>query len=314
MTNPDNAVGTNAAYGGRTSANAFNDDLAAYSRGIMSGWACSPNSGMSVVLGGDGSTRDVAVAEDNAGNKTTINNISGAPVSATISAAPANNSRIDAIVAYVDNPPQGSSTIVDNYEACGLIVVEGTASSSPVEPTDGAIRSAITADGASGATAYYVVLATVTVASGTTDITADVITPGQNAMIQAQNVPITAPEIIGQTTGTLNYAIKHPDGRLTCVLITSANVSGWTATGNVYYGNQQTNRPYYAVPFISAPAIVAQINTNNGGTNGWLYHSATSPTTVEQLTRAPKFNICRGASISGTTNYRVDIIAEGFWK
>lgn len=188
MTNPDNAVGTNAAYGGRTSANAFNDDLAAYSRGVMSGWACAPSSGLTVVVGGDGSTRDVAVAEDNAGNKTTINNISGAPIEVTIGAAPAANSRIDAIVAYVDNPPQGSSTIADNYEACGLIAVAGTAASSPIAPTDGAIRSAITADGASGATAYYVVLATVTIASGTTDITANDITAGSNAMIQARNV------------------------------------------------------------------------------------------------------------------------------
>ena len=181
MTNPDNAVGTNAAYGGRTSVNAFNDDLAGYARGIMSGWVCQPNSGLTVSLGGSGSVRDVAVAEDNAGNKTTINNISGTPVDVTMSAAPGTNSRIDAIVAYVDNPPQGSSTIADNYEACGLIAVDGTAASSPVAPSDGAIRSAITADGASGTTAYYVVLAYVTIASGTTDITGDMIVTGGSA-------------------------------------------------------------------------------------------------------------------------------------
>lgn len=311
MTNPDNAVGTNAAYSGRTSVNAFNDDLAVYSRGIMSGWACAPDSGMTVALGGDGNTRDVAVAEDNAGNKTTINNISGAPVSVTIEAAPANNSRIDAIVAYVDNPPQGSSTIADNYEACGLISVSGTASSSPVEPSDGAIRSAITADGASGATAYYVVLATVTVASGTTDITADVITPGVNAMIQARNVG--GPEIVGAITSN-SYAIKYPDGRLTCYLRVTASITGWTATGSIYYGNQQTTRPNYAVPFKYNPRVVAQINPNYGGANGWLYHSTTSPTTQDVLTRPPKYNICRGASISGTAEFTVDIIAEGFWK
>ena len=54
MTNPNNAVGTNAAYGGRTSVNAFNDDLTIYSRGILSGWACSPKSGMTVQIGGNG--------------------------------------------------------------------------------------------------------------------------------------------------------------------------------------------------------------------------------------------------------------------
>ena len=127
MTNPNNAVGTNAAYGGRTSVNAFNDDLTIYSRGILSGWNCSPKSGMTVQIGGNGADRDAAVAEDNAGNKTSINNISGSPIDVTIPAAPATNNRIDLIVAYADNPPSGTSTVVDNPAACGIIVVSGTA-------------------------------------------------------------------------------------------------------------------------------------------------------------------------------------------
>lgn len=184
-TNPNNTVGTNGAFGGRTSVNAFNDGLAAYSSGVLSGWACSPSSGLTVVLGGDGNTRDVAIAEDNAGNKTTINNISGSPVSVTLSNAPNNNSRIDAIVAYVNNPPTGSSTATDNYGACGLIAVQGTVASSPSAPTESAIRTAITADGASGTTAYYVVLATITVASGTTTITSANINPGVPATLQS---------------------------------------------------------------------------------------------------------------------------------
>lgn len=191
MSNPNNAVGTNGAFGGRTSVNAFNDCLAAYSGGILSGWACSPSSGLTVVLGGNGNTRDVAIAEDNAGNKTTINNISGSPVAVTLSNAPNTNSRIDAIVAYVDNPPTGSSTATDNYEACGLIAVQGTVASSPSAPTDSAIRTAITADGASGTTAYYVVLATVTVASGTTSITASNIQAGSKAGLNPANFGAT---------------------------------------------------------------------------------------------------------------------------
>lgn len=191
-TNPNNAVGTNGAFRGRTSVNAFNDDLSAYSAGIMSGWACSPSSGLTVVLGGDGSTRDVAVAEDNAGNKTTINNISGSPISVTVGNAPNNNSRIDSIVAYVDNPPQGSATATDNYGSCGLIVVSGTVASTPVAPNDSAIRTAITADGASGTTAYYVVLANVTVTSGTTDITSDNISVGAIAEVNSFNIGTSA--------------------------------------------------------------------------------------------------------------------------
>lgn len=190
-TNPNNAVGTNAAYNGRTSVNAFNDDLAAYGRGVLSGWACSPSTGLKVQLGGASTVRDVAVAVDNAGNRTTINNISGAPIEMTISAAPSTNSRIDAIVAYVDNPAEGVSTVADNPAACGMTVVKGTAAASPVEPNETMIRSAITADGASGVTAYYAVLATVKIASGTTDLTSANIFRGPSAGIGAQNIDFT---------------------------------------------------------------------------------------------------------------------------
>lgn len=190
-TNPNNAVGTNAAYGGRTSVKAFNDNIGAYSRGILSGWACSPSSGMTVALGGNGTTRDIAIAEDVSGNKITVNNISEAPISVTMSAAPSSNSRIDLIVAYVDNPPQGSATALDNPAACGLITVNGTAAANPVAPNESAIRTAITADGASGSTAYYVVLATLTVPTGTTDLTSDNIAAGPSAGIGSQNIDWT---------------------------------------------------------------------------------------------------------------------------
>lgn len=178
MTNPNDAVGTNAAYGGRTSVNAFNDNLSAFSNGVVSGWACVPNSGLTVSLGGDGTNRDVAIAEDNTGNKTTINNISGSPIDITIPTAPASLQRYDLIVAYVDNPPQGVTTTADNPAACGIIPVKGTPSSTPVAPDDNTIRTAITADGASGVTAYYVVLAEIHLLPGLSTITSQYIHPG----------------------------------------------------------------------------------------------------------------------------------------
>ena len=220
-TNPNNAVGTNGAFGGRTSVNAFNDGLAAYSGGILSGWACSPSSGLTVVLGGNGDTRDVAIAEDNAGNKTTINNISGSPIAITLENAPSTNSRIDAIVAYVDNPPTGSSTATDNYGACGLIAVQGTVASSPSAPTDSAIRTAITADGASGTTAYYVVLANITIANGTTDIDSTMIIAGNNAAINSRNIGYTTmPSMVTANFGSGNTSSTNR------ILLKQASVSG----------------------------------------------------------------------------------------
>lgn len=213
-TNPNNSVGTNGAYSGRTSPNALNDVLALFnSRGIVSGWACTPNSGMTVQIGGDGSNRDVAIAEDNAGDRVSVDNISMAPISVTIPSAPANNSRIDAIVAYVENPPMGTSTDTDNPGAVGLIVVSGTVASTPTVPDDNTIRTAITADGASGSTAYYVVLATVSVASGVTTITSTNITAGDGASI-AQNAiannSITKAKIDESTISKVLY--DNPSG------------------------------------------------------------------------------------------------------
>lgn len=225
MTNPNNAIGTNGAFGGRTSVNAFNDVMGALSRGILSGWACVPNSGLTVSLGGNGTTRDAAIAEDNAGNKTSINNISNSPINVTIGAAPGSNSRIDAIVAYVDNPPTGNATETDNPDACGLIVVQGTTASTPVKPSDAQIRSGITSDGASGTTAYYVVLAYITMASGTTDITSGEIAAGPistigNNMVPTTAIPdaaITASKIDFTTLNFGNYSVTEQDTGFTWV-------------------------------------------------------------------------------------------------
>lgn len=285
MTNPDNSVGTNAAYGGRTSVNAFNDDLAAYSRGVMSGWACQPSSGLTVALGGSGNVRDVAVAEDNAGNKTSINNISGAPVDVTMSAAPGTNSRIDAIVAYVDNPPQGTSTIADNYEACGLIAVDGVAAADPTAPSDGAIRSAITADGASGTTAYYVVLAYVTIASGTTDITTDMITAGSPARVSVPS--INSDLLFSGTAGSVgtDYSLSAPvtdyklivvkaspqDYQRTSIAIPVDGITFGTANADNYeFTIWESSSTYLTLKFTftnSATFRVTQVNVN-GWTNG----------------------------------------------
>lgn len=232
MTNPNNAVGTNGAFGGRTSVNAFNDIMGAFqSRGILSGWAISPSSGMTVSCGGDATTRDVAIAEDPNGNKTSINNISGAPINVTLDSAPASNSRYDAIVAYVDKPPTGNAT-QDNPECCGIIKVTGTAASTPSYPNDGAIRSAITSDGASGATAYYAILGYVLVASGTTTITSAMITGAGNPVINAA----LGPNSVG-TSQIQNDAVttaKINNGAVTSDKIDSTTLlsSSWGATYN----------------------------------------------------------------------------------
>lgn len=181
MANIDNKLGTNGAYGGRTSVEAFNDVLSAFNgAGVLSGWKAEPAGGLSVILGGDGENRDVAIALDNQGNKTTVNNISKQPITITLPSAPASGTRKDNIVAYIDKPAQADDTTLDNPSAVNIFITSAD--------TDNAIRSAITQDGGVGANAFYVVLASVNLSAGTTDITADMIEQGTKAKIGSQNI------------------------------------------------------------------------------------------------------------------------------
>lgn len=168
MTNPNNAIGVNAAYGTRTSVNAFNDLAQVFnSRGVLSGWAVVPKSGMTVSVGGVAGTRDVAVGEDNLGNRICLNNRLASSVDVTIPAASVSSARYDAIVVYANNPAQASNTTPDAPSVCGIIVASGSAGG----VSDAQIRSAITDDGGTGSTAYYAVLAQVYVGAGATVIT-----------------------------------------------------------------------------------------------------------------------------------------------
>lgn len=173
MTNPNNALGTNAALGGRTSVDAFNDAISSLTRGVVSGFAVTPSSAMTLNVGGTAGVRDVAVAVSPNGNRVSVDNRTTSPIKVTMAAASASSARIDAIVAYVNSPSQVTATTPDNPTACGIIPVSGTTSA---QPTDSAIRTAISTDGGTGSTAYYAIIAIVKLAANTTTITSNMIT------------------------------------------------------------------------------------------------------------------------------------------
>lgn len=204
MTNPDYTVGTNAGYNGRTTPNAFNAVLQLLAtKGVLKGWACSPNSGMTVQIGGVAGTPDVAIAEEPGGNRTGIVNNTASPVDITIAGAPASNNRIDTIVAYVNNPQQGTGAGDVNFPSqTGIIAVQGTVAASPSEPSDAQIETAITADGGNGATAYWVKLANIAVGQGVTTITSGDITAGP-----ASNVNASIPDGSVTTAKIASHAV-----------------------------------------------------------------------------------------------------------
>ena len=284
MTNPNNAIGTNGAFDGRTSPNALNDLSASFTAGIVSGWVCTPKTGMTVELGGSASTRDVALAEDNAGNKLTINNRSGAPVEVTLSGAPSTNNRIDAIVAYVDNPSTGDGSTTDNPTACGIIAVSGTVAANPTAPSDATIRAAITTDGATGGVAYYVVLATILVGTNVTTIGSGVITTGAIAQVEAAQ---------NQAAATVQSNLNDFETKFNLSSVTTGQIP---ATGNAdtnvvtlaqdatgslfkFYGSR-TFFSSSVIQFTSIPGLTGYYGAKTGLT------LATAPTTAYIINNA----------------------------
>lgn len=191
MTNPDNIVRVRARNGGRASVYEANGWGQAYSSGLVQGHGVTQNTSadMNVLVGGSAAKPDVLLAENPAGYKIALDLVGQQAVAIT---APASNSRISAIVAYTDDLSLATTedTVTGSPASCGLIVVNGTASVSPSEPTDNEIRTAITADGATGSQAAYCVIATIEVANDTTIITDSLITI-KKAGIGADNIDFT---------------------------------------------------------------------------------------------------------------------------
>lgn len=197
MTNPDNIVRVRARNGGRASVYEANGWAQAYSMGLLEGNGVTQNTSadMNVLVGGSTTKPDVVIAENPAGYKIALDLVTQQAVAIT---APASNSRISAIVAYTDDLSlQSTETdITGSPASCGLIVVNGTTAATPAVPDDSQIRSAITADGATGSQASYCIIATVEVAAGTTIITDSQIT-NRVAKLSSSNVDFTT--LVSQT-------------------------------------------------------------------------------------------------------------------
>ncbi len=218
MTNPNNIVRVRARNGGRASVYEANAWAQGFSMGILEGYGVTQNTSadMNVLVGGSATKPDVLIAQNPAGYKIALDIIGRQAVAIT---APASNSRISAIVAYTNDLSLSTTQddVTGSPASCGLIVVNGTAAANPVAPTDSQIRTAITADGATGSQAAYCVIATIKVASNTTLITNSLISTNQ-AAIGSKNIdfatmkyPFIGPalEQMGNITATRNITFDQ---------------------------------------------------------------------------------------------------------
>ena len=204
MTNPDNIVRVRARNGGRASVYEANGWGQAFSSGILEGNGVIQNTvaDMNVLVGGSQTKPDVLLAENPSGYRVALDVVGQQAIAIT---APATNSRISAIVAYTDDLSLATTedTVTGSPASCGLIVVNGATSNSPTEPTDAQIRTAITADGATGSQAAYCIVATILVASDTTTITNSLITLNR-ATISSTNVNINTSATTAATSTDAN--------------------------------------------------------------------------------------------------------------
>lgn len=224
MTNPDNIVRVRARNGGRASVYEANGWAQAYTSGLLEGNGVIQNTvaDMNVLVGGSSSKPDVVLAENPAGYKIALDLVGQQAIAIT---APATNKRISAIVAYTDDLSLQSTedTVTGSPASCGLIVVNGTAGANPSAPTDSQIRTAITADGATGSQAAYCVIATILVANNTTTITDSLITTNV-AQIGSNNIDFTTTTVAATVTReggasfTNDVTRIHLGGHLYCYL------------------------------------------------------------------------------------------------
>ena len=262
MTNPDNIVRVRARNGGRASVYEANGWAQAYTSGLLEGNGVVQNTvaDMHVLVGGSTTKPDVVLAENASGYKVALDLIGQQPLTIT---TPASNSRISAIVAYTDDLALATTedSVTGSPASCGLIVVNGTASATPSAPNDTAIRSAITADGATGSQAAYCVIATILVANDTTTITDSLIT-NNPAQIGASNIDFAtfnfttdslSSNFTIDTTEKTVLSVTVPDDGIWMVVLSGFAQSATTAG---YY------RPYLYINStrVTEPALEASID------------------------------------------------------
>ena len=276
MTNPDNIVRVRARNGGRASVYEANGWAQAYTSGLLEGNGVTQNTSadMNVLVGGSPSKPDVVLAENPAGYRIALDLVGQQAVAIT---APASNSRISAIVAYTDDLSLATTedTVTGSPASCGLIVVNGTAGSTPAEPTDAQIRTAITADGATGSQAAYCVIATILVENTTTIITDSLITINDvslaaNNMVGANNINFStfnqsSTTVISQDNKTTYDEVidcsQFSEGEKFLVIATGyVNINGGTNYGyyvNVYYNNASASGDVWANNLTSGNSSVS---------------------------------------------------------
>jgi len=176
FTNPGKIVRLRSRPNGRGSVYEANMWAQQHSDGLFSGRGVIRNTvaDMNVLVGGTTDNPDVVLGKLPSGFLVALDIVGQQVIRIT---APSSNKRIASVVAYSDNIALNSTdtNTTGSPSSCGLIVVYGSTSATPVAPTESQIRQAVTQDGATGSQAVIAVIANITTESSTTTITDEMI-------------------------------------------------------------------------------------------------------------------------------------------
>lgn len=176
FTNPGKIVRLRSRPNGRGSVYEANMWAQQHSDGLFSGHGVVRNTvaDMNVLVGGTTDNPDVVLGRLPSGFLIALDIVGQQVIRIT---APSSNKRIASVVAYSDNIALNSTdtNTTGSPSLCGLIVVYGSTSATPVAPTESQIRQAVTQDGATGSQAVIAVIANITTESSTTTITDEMI-------------------------------------------------------------------------------------------------------------------------------------------
>ena len=273
-TNPNDIVRVRARANGRASVYEANAWCQSLSQGVLDGNGVVQNTSadMNVLVGGTSSKPDVVIASNPSGYKVALDIVGQQAVAITV---PASNKRITSIVAYTDDLSLASTdtSITGSPSSCGLIVVNGTASASPSAPDDATIRTAITADGATGSQACYCVLAEILVDHTTTTITNSIIDNKISGVNQIADLAVKSNSIdfttitdqptampIKTITQQLGYGATNKLTRIGNLVLSSI--------GEQYTGNTPSDGAWHhldeTIPLGFRPAYYLEIYTRSG--------------------------------------------------
>lgn len=264
FTNPGKIVRLRSRPNGRGSVYEANMWAQQHSDGLFSGRGVVRNTvaDMNVLVGGTTDNPDVVLGRLPSGFLIALDIVGQQVIRIT---TPSSNKRIASVVAYSDNIALNSTdtNTTGSPSSCGLIVVYGSTSATPVAPTESQIRQAVTQDGATGSQAVIAVIANITTESSTTTITDEMIAINYGK-ISSHSIDLTTMPDNKYTTAEQDTGQKWIDGRpiYRKVVRGTVNMTGGFNTSSLPHGIQGLSNKWELIRYYGNMRLSGSLNNN----------------------------------------------------